>query len=317
MKIEISAVTLENHHMSEFVKTRIETPIEPPIQGQRPSQANSVEEQNSTLEMKDNAKVMILKLLVQKLAGKDIEWFDQVEFTAANSAAKTPPTTPNDDAQQGPIQVIVEELHHEHQANSLKMAGKITTAAGRDISFEFKLNFEQSFTEYQRSIETINMKDPLIISFTSKPVELGESTHQFDIDADGNKDTLTQLGKGYGYLAFDRNNNGKIDDGQELFGALSGNGFADLSLYDEDGNGFIDENDVIFDSLKIWIKNSDEDKLVSLDDANIGAIATQSVNSPLNIRNDNGELKGAIRQSGYYINNDGNAGLIQQIDFVV
>jgi hypothetical protein len=317
MKIENSAVTLENHHVSEFVKTRIETPIERSIQVHEKSQANSIEEQNSTLEMKDNAKVMILKLLVQKLAGKDIEWFDKDEFTAANSAAKTTPTTQNDDTQQGPIQVIVEELHHEHQANSLKMAGKITTAAGRDISFEFKLNFEQSFTEYQRSIETINMKDPLIISFTNKPVKLGESTHQFDIDADGNKDTLTQLEKGYGYLAFDRNNNGKIDDGQELFGALSGNGFSELTQYDKDGNGFIDENDVIFDSLKIWVKNSSEDRLVSLDDLNIGAIATQSVNSPLNIRNENSELKGAIRQSGFYLKNDGEAGLIQQIDFVV
>ena len=109
----------------------------------------------------------------------------------------------------------------------------------------------------------------------------------------------------------------KIDDGQELFGALSGNGFAELSQYDEDGNGFIDENDVIFDSLKVWIKNNQEDKLISLDEANIGAIATQSVNSPLNIRNGNGELKGAIRESSFYLNNDGNVGLIQQIDFVV
>ena len=313
MKIDSSAVTLENHHVSEFVRKRIETPIVSPAEGQ----INEVQDQHATLEMKDNAKVMILKLLVQKLAGKDIEWFNSNDIEHMHSTTKTLPTTQNDSEQQGPIKVIVEDLHHEHQANSLKMSGKITTVAGRDISFEFKLNFEQNYTEYQRSIETINMKDPLVISFTNKPVALGESSYQFDIDADGNKDTITQLEKGYGYLAFDRNNNGKIDDGQELFGALSGNGFAELSQYDEDGNGFIDENDVIFDSLKVWIKNNQEDKLISLNEANIGAIATQSVNSPLNIRNGNGELKGAIRESSFYLNNDGNVGLIQQIDFVV
>lgn len=313
MKIGSSSVTLENHHVSEFAKKRIETPIASPAEGQ----INELQDQHATLEIKDNAKVMILKLLVQKLAGKDIEWFNSKEIEHMHSTTQTIPTTQSDSEQQGPIKVIVEELHHEHQANSLKMAGKITTVAGRDISFEFKLNFEQNYTEYQRSIETINMKDPLVISFTNKPVAFEESSYQFDIDADGNKDTITQLEKGYGYLAFDRNNNGKIDDGQELFGALSSNGFAELSQYDEDGNGFIDENDVIFDSLKVWIKNNKEDKLISLNEANIGAIATQSVNSPLNIRNGNGELKGAIRESSFYLNNDGNVGLIQQIDFVV
>ena len=49
---------------------------------------------------------------------------------------------------------------------------------------------------------------------------------------------------------FDRNGNGKADNGSELFGVASGNGFADLRRLDEDRNGWIDESDAAFDRLQ-------------------------------------------------------------------
>ena len=54
------------------------------------------------------------------------------------------------------------------------------------------------------------------------------------------------------FLALDLNGDGRINNGSELFGALSGNGFADLAQYDSDANGWIDENDEIFQRLKVW-----------------------------------------------------------------
>ena len=61
----------------------------------------------------------------------------------------------------------------------------------------------------------------------------------------------------------DRNGDGKINDGSELFGTKSGDGFKDLASYDADGNGWIDENDAIFSQLKIWTKDEDgKDKLI-------------------------------------------------------
>ena len=53
------------------------------------------------------------------------------------------------------------------------------------------------------------------------------------------------LGKGSGFLALDKDGNGKIDDGNELFGTKSSDGFGDLREYDSDGSGWIDENDEI------------------------------------------------------------------------
>ena len=49
--------------------------------------------------------------------------------------------------------------------------------------------------------------------------------------------------------------------------------FSELAEYDSDGNGWIDENDEVYDQLKVWVKDENgKDKLLSLKEANVGAI---------------------------------------------
>ena len=67
--------------------------------------------------------------------------------------------------------------------------------------------------------------DPLIVNIGSDTADVCDQTFKFDLDADGTEDEISMLGKGSGFLALDKNGDGKINDGSELFGTKSGDGF--------------------------------------------------------------------------------------------
>ena len=122
---------------------------------------------------------------------------------------------------------------------------------------------------------------------------------KFDLDSDGKMDEISFAGEGSGFLALDKDGNGKIDDGSELFGTKSGDGFADLAAYDQDGNSWIDENDEIYSQLKVWTKDADgNDKLMNLKEANVGAIYLGSASTEFSIKDETNTMQGAIRKTG-------------------
>lgn len=128
---------------------------------------------------------------------------------------------------------------------------------------------------------------------------------------------IAELAKGSGYLALDRNNDGIINDGSELFGTSTGNGFAELAKYDSDGNGWIDEADEIFDKLKVWTKDEHGNSvLLSLKDADVGAICLGNSKTDFSLKDkSDGSLRGMVRQTGIYLKESGGTGTVQQVDF--
>jgi hypothetical protein len=87
----------------------------------------------------------------------------------------------------------------------------------------------------------------------------------FDIDADGGADLISWTDRSEGMLALDRNGNGIIDDGGELFGNATrlangiraANGYEALAELDTwtfggNGNGVIEPSDAVFSSLRMW-----------------------------------------------------------------
>ncbi len=269
--------------------------------------------------------IYVMKLLLERMSGKKIQMFDTQRFmnqahetTEQNAKLSAQQRVGPGNGQENPGDLMrVTEYQYEKQSNQLQFAGSIELENGQQHKFAFGVSFSQEYESISTQVlKREELKDPLVISFSTNPVTLSNKKFDFDIDADQQKDSIAMLGSGSGFLAIDRNGDNKINDGTELFGALSGNGFADLAAYDQDQNGFIDENDDIFNELSVWIKNEGEDKLVSLKDTNIGAIALENVDTPLTIRDGDDKL-GLIRKSGFYLNNDGTPGLVQQLDFVV
>lgn len=189
----------------------------------------------------------------------------------------------------------------------------------REISFELNVSLSRSFVQ-QINISMGDVKafqDPLILDFSGSFASLSSKTFAFDIDSDGKEDQISMLKEGSGFLALDKNLNSVIDNGSELFGAKSGNGFGELRAYDDDKNGWIDENDKIFNKLRIWKKSQSNDELIALGQAGIGAIFLGDISTPFELKTLSNEQLGAMRKSSFFLFENGKAGVISQIDLAV
>ena len=209
----------------------------------------------------------------------------------------------------------------ETESLSFTSQGIVKTEDGRELNFDIELSMSREFSqEMEISCDSVEvmMTDPLVISLDSNPIGVSDQKWMFDIDADGKVDQISLLSNGSGFLVFDKNNNGKIDDGSEMFGAKTGNGFKDLSEYDSDKNGWIDEADDIYDKLSVWIKDdAGNDKMLSLKQANVGAIYLGNVKSEYALKSDKDNSYNAqIRRSGIYLSESGQSRTIQQLDMV-
>ncbi|WP_322170482.1 hypothetical protein [Acutalibacter caecimuris] len=203
----------------------------------------------------------------------------------------------------------------EHTA--FTSAGTAVTADGRTINFGMTLEMSRSFeAAYEIVGKEEIFTDPLVINLDTDAASLSDVTFYFDLDADGKEEEISTLGRGSGFLALDKNGDGKINDGSELFGAKTGNGFAELAQYDQDGNGWIDEGDEVFSKLSVWMKcGSGEAKLISLKDAGVGAIFLGSQGTQFSLTDASGSENARIRRTGLYLKENGQAGTVQHVDF--
>lgn len=271
---------------------------------------------------------MVIKRLVQMLTGKEVKLFDPSQLQADNTTVSESPisqptqgTNEGQQTQQAAASQLFFQRYTDSERMSFKAALDIKTADGRNISIDFELDLARQFVE-ERLVMTRQdeapLTDPLVINYDRQSAGLESERIAFDVNADGEMDNMPVLKEGSAYLALDKNNNQVIDDGNELFGTHSGNGFLDLSTYDEDGNGFIDEGDSVFSRLQLWhIDAEGEQRLMSLEEMNIGALYLKSINSPFMLTDEDNNVLGVIRQTGLALLEDGDAITMQQVDLSI
>lgn len=208
--------------------------------------------------------------------------------------------------------------YSETEETGFHANGRACTEDGRTIDFNINILMSRSYMEYMNvSIPTMAdaLCDPLVVNIGSDTADVRDQTFKFDLDADGTEDEISMLGKGSGFLALDKNGDGKINDGSELFGTKSGDGFGDLREYDSDGNGWIDENDDVFSKLKVWCKDENgKDILMDLKGADIGAIYLGEQQTEFSLGGVDGYRDGVIRSTGVFLRESTGAGTIQHVD---
>ena len=209
----------------------------------------------------------------------------------------------------------------ESESVAFASSGMVKTQDGRSIDFNIEVSMSRAFTSQINTLTTQNYikTDPLVINLDTDIGSVTDQKFLFDLDSDGDEEEISFAGKGSGFLALDRDGDGRIGDGSELFGTKSGDGFKDLAAFDEDGNGWIDENDSIYSKLKVWTKDEDgNDYLINLKDADVGAIYLDNVDTQFSLKDGNNRLNGEIKKTGIYLHEStGAAGTLNHVDLAV
>lgn len=215
---------------------------------------------------------------------------------------------------------IQSSFYEEKEVSAFNSTGVVKTDDGREINFSLSFEMSRSFAEKFDSFSQANyvVCDPLVINMNTDSAVVTDQKFLFDLDADGEEESISFVGEGSGFLALDKNQDGKINDGNELFGTKSQDGFADLAAFDEDLNGWIDEADSVFNDLTVWTKDEEgNDYLIDLRKAGIGAIYLGSANTQFSLNNAANKTNGYLRKTGVYLKESGEAATIQHIDLVV
>ncbi len=278
----------------------------------------------------NDPRMQLLISMVEALTGRKIRILSMKDLTAADAPAPTQLQDPNQASREQSAQPSAgfgveyerHETHYEAEQTSFSAQGVVKTADGKEIAFDLQLSMNREYAQ-QTDVSvrlgdaTQKAKDPLVINFNGNAALLTSTKFSFDLDADGSAENISFVAPGSAFLALDRNKDGKINNGSELFGPASGNGFNELAAYDQDGNRWIDENDAVFAKLSVWSKDAQgTDHLASLKEAGVGALFLGNVSSEFSLKDASNNLDGQIRSSGVYLNENGSAGSLQQVDLV-
>ncbi|MCB1049894.1 MAG: hypothetical protein H6510_05665 [Acidobacteria bacterium] len=274
-------------------------------------------------KLSEDSKILIVKRLLESLLGKEFKWADPEDFqNEAPSAGQA--TTPSPDRSNAGDAFYLRyekvDRYEDHEQSAFQAQGTLTTEDGRQLAFNFSMTMERHVVQESSILITAGKKpvDPLALNLDGGPAALQNETFEFDLNLDGQNEQFRLLEPGSYYLVLDKNADGKVNDGGELFGPASGNGFADLARYDEDGNQWIDEGDRVFHQLTLWMgRNEGNDQLLGLKQAGVGALYLGSVQTPFHLTDSQGSELGQIQQSGVFLHEDGRVGSLQQIDVAV
>jgi hypothetical protein len=267
-------------------------------------------------------KIRLLEQMIYALTGKRINFKNIAADLAKRSSGSSPEpgsggsgTVLQAPGRSAPVSVETERMRYESESTSYTAQGVIKTADGKTVHVDIEMNMSREFMSYTKTTVQAQLCDPIVINYGGKAASLRGEKFSFDLNMDGSEDQISFVGADSGFLALDRNGDGIINDGSELFGPQSGNGFSELRGYDSDGNGWIDENDEIYSMLRVWSKDKDgSDQLFTLKELDIGAMYLGEIETEFSMKDSGNNTQGVVRSTSFYLKDSGGAGTVNHID---
>ncbi len=196
-----------------------------------------------------------------------------------------------------------------------------STQARSSQTFEIAMKFRKQVDSNKRigiSLEELGIReaDPLVLDIAGDGIDLtraGEGA-VFDIDADGKPDQTAWVRGDDALLVLDRNENGKIDDGSELFGDQNGaaHGFVELAKHDNNKDGRINRLDPVFKALKLYQDINRNGKVENQELFSLQQLGIKALN--LNFFQTNQKINGnSLILSGSFERENGTSGQLADV----
>ena len=181
---------------------------------------------------------------------------------------------------------------------------QVTALTTTQVEAITNAGLQSAFTTDQ--ISHLSLGTPLVLDLNGDGITTQSISNgvKFDLFATGQSIQTGWVAGGDGLLVLDRNNDGLINDGSELFGEATtlangekaANGYIALSEMDSNGDGFITSTDSGFAELKVWAdQNSDgvsqSNELRTLESLGITKLELSATSST---ETDNGNLVGLV-----------------------
>ncbi|WP_275044112.1 calcium-binding protein, partial [Pseudomonas mediterranea] len=222
--------------------------------------------------------------------------------------------------------LAINAASYDNLENFIGALGKWSEDFSRSIKAQINNDLGVLIDSLSKAVNDAEaLASPLILDLDGDGVEtIGLSANvYFDHDANGFSENTGWVGRDDGLLVFDRNSNGAIDDGSELFGNNSklsagdkaANGFSALSALDTNSDGRIDIADTDYASLRVWRDadsdgETDEGELLTLAEADVQSINLSYVVSGITDTSGNQH-----QQVGTYTRTDGTSSVVEDVWF--
>jgi hypothetical protein len=288
-------------------------------------------EEDSQLSYKDR----LILLLLRKFFGfgDDVKFLDPKQINeavksgekAAQEIRQATEKAPEQASQQAPPRSsawvdagvrrtteVKEQVEFEAELRARVDDGKGGTV---EQSVSVKLRASREF--FQQEEVTLQAgerpkKDPLVLDLTGAGIDLTgvEDGTVFDLNGDGVAEKSATVRGGTGLLWMDRNGNGQLDDGSELFGDVGGatDGFEALSAMDTNGDGRVDLQDASFENLRLRLDHAGQAQDVTLQQAGVASLELQHVALPASLGD-----SASVDALGVFQRTDGSLGTMADV----
>ena len=222
---------------------------------------------------------------------------------------------------QQDFQVDAESAAAEFEQTVVSQAKvQVRAALSQATRQRVEVGVEVTKTQQQTEVRGVDIKyaDPLVLDLNGDGLDLtsAENGAIFDINADGIQDRTGWVQGDDALLVLDRNDNGKIDDGSELFGDQNGsaNGFQELARYDDNQDGKINRQDQVFKALKLYRDLNGDGKVQDSEFSTLNNLGIKSLN--LHFLRDSAKINGnRILLQSSFEREDGTTGKVADVLF--